>query len=384
MAATNPDYEAFLAWELKARDAVEKRYPKLALVKEAQEEWVRKNRQRQYATALEALRDALRDAEDRDKEIHVVRKNRGRKGLAPLDAQRTRQRTLVAARKEWRRVRRNRPNFEAEQAEADADGGIIANQRALRYTTHLIDLAERKISQYYDDIDQCRTARESLGSTLSVSNAPEDSTSEESESDAADEGERESSDGGAAGRDADSDRGDNESGEEAHREDQHEVTDEEEQVRGEEGERSGGPSDEDPVHKGESEVGGDEADEAPDDQLETPKSPDSPSRRGKDPSVITVKDPRLAPKKPGVVGGPRIPRKRKTSDDEDPEKELPAKKRSPKRSKQSRSKSAEARASESRRVGRPSSEKHNPSEPLSDESSEGDEKRLSSRELLAR
>ena len=343
MAATNPDYEAFLAWELKARDAVERRYPKLTLIKEAQEEWTRKTRHQQYTTALEALRDSLRDAEDRDNEIYVVGKKRGRARPAPLDAQRTRQRTLVAARQAWRSVRRNLRPFRLEQAEQDAQGQIIANERSQKYSTQLVDQAEAKILQYGGDIDQCRSARKALGSKLSLTNVPEDSESEESESDASDD----TSD--------DEDSSDEDSGDES----------ESERTEGE-------------VDKG-------EEDENPVDQPEGPKSPESRSRRGEsDASGKAGKDPRRVPKKPGGVRGPKTSRKRKSGDDEDTAKKPPTKKRSPVGRQPRRSTSAKPGASNGRNEYISSLDEDTPSEPLSEESRESDEQRLSNKALLNR
>jgi hypothetical protein len=286
----------------------------------------------------------------------------------------------------------------------------------------LVDLAAHKISQYEDDIDQCRTVREALGSALSLTNAADDSDSEETESDASDEREGRSSDDGAEGSNADSDSKDDESGVEDQDVDQDEVIDEEDEVKSEEGERKGGPGDDDPSgsedssdedssddgessddvsddvnssdddpgnesesERTESEVGKDKEDESSEDEPGGPKSPESRSRRGEpDASGQTVKDSRRVAGKLGGVRGPKTSRKRKSSDDDDSDKGPSTKRQSRIESQQRQSTSAGAGASEPSGEDTPSSDEDTPSEPLSDESSEGDEQRLSRGALLNR
>ena len=153
MAAANPDFKTFLHWEIKARDAVAKHFPKRTLVKEAQDQWWHKTRQREYAAAIQALEGSLSEAKKRDQKIYVLPKRFGRRGLTRLEAQRRRYRPLIAARKAWRGVRQNIRDLEDEQWELDTAGRVIANRRTQDFTAQLAIEAQNRVTALVRDVD---------------------------------------------------------------------------------------------------------------------------------------------------------------------------------------------------------------------------------------
>jgi hypothetical protein len=182
MAAMDPNYKVFLDWEIKARDVVAKHFPKRTLVKEAQAQWWHKMRQREYAAAVQALESSLNDAKKRDKEIYKLPKRFGRRGLTRLEALRRRWRSLIIARKACRAVRRNIRDLENEQWELDTGDRVIASRRSRDFTAQLVDEAQRRATALELDIDECRTAREDLGSTVPEGSEDSDTDSEEDSS----------------------------------------------------------------------------------------------------------------------------------------------------------------------------------------------------------